>query len=142
MFDLYLPRLIVGQVPLSLGRVPSASQVILSIVVRPTKTGSITNSCTVRASNEGDGFLANNEQVVVTQVVRSTPQLAIERMPSGLTRITIEGPDGLACILQATSDWKGWTNLTTLSLTNGKTSFDDAQLPPSGRRYYRAQLVP
>ena len=54
----------------------------------------------------------------------------------------MSGTPGTNYILQWTSDWGGWSNLCTLSGTNGLFWWVDPCATNGSQRFYRLRLAP
>ncbi len=127
-------------VTFSLGRVVSAETLDLTIIVRPTEPGLLTNICNVSAVNEKPAGLENNSGTNVTLVIGL--KLTITKSQAGSARITAKGAGGESCTLETTSDLKTWKPLETKPLTGGQAVFEDKESPTLGQRFYRGKLEP
>ena len=67
---------------------------------------------------------------------------AICRLPDGSMRMGMAGTPGTNYVVQWTSDWLAWSNLCTLSGTNGTFWLVEPCATNSGRRFYRLRLGP
>lgn len=67
---------------------------------------------------------------------------AIERLPDGSIRLSMSGTPTTNYLLQYTCDWTGWTNLCTLSGSNGLFWWTDPSTSIQPRRFYRLRVAP
>jgi hypothetical protein len=67
---------------------------------------------------------------------------AISRLADGAVQLSMSGTAGSNYILQWTSDWVGWSNLCTVSGSNGLFWAVDPGVTNSGQRFYRLRLGP
>jgi len=67
---------------------------------------------------------------------------SICRLPDGSVQMSMSGTPGTNYLLQWTSDWVGWSNLCTLSATNGCFWWVDPCATNDGQRFYRLRPGP
>jgi len=118
-----------------------------SDIVNATNTSlSLTN---VQLANQGV------YRVIVTNLVGSASSLAtltvgtpgitlqdVERLANGSVRMTLSGVPNRSHAIEVSPNLTSWTNLMTLSYTNGFMPFTDTTTSGSQNRFYRARLVP
>ncbi len=64
------------------------------------------------------------------------------RLADGTVQLNMTGTAGSNYILQSTSDWIQWSNLCTLSDTDGVFMWVDAWATNGGHRFYRLRVAP
>jgi len=67
---------------------------------------------------------------------------AVGRLPDGTVRLDMCGTADTDYVLEWTSDWLTWSNLCTLSGTNGLFWWEDAAANNPSQRFYRLRLAP
>jgi hypothetical protein len=63
-------------------------------------------------------------------------------LTNGSVQLTMSGTPAKNYVLEYTRDWAGWTNLTTLSGTNGLFQYTDPAATNTDQRFYRLKLGP
>ena len=67
---------------------------------------------------------------------------SIGRLADGAVQLSMSGTAGTNYILQWTRDWAAWSNLCTLSSTNGSFWWVDSSATNASQRFYRLSLDP
>ncbi|MCI0540271.1 MAG: hypothetical protein L0Z50_34130, partial [Verrucomicrobiales bacterium] len=130
-----------GVVTFHLGRLPRGAEETLEVIVRPTRSGSFTARCMVRSLNERSGSLPDNEIEIRIEVKSSqTLRMGISKSGSGPARITLLGPPGRTCLLEANDGLSGWSAVSTIELVNGLGEYADPQSTSLRQRIYRAKM--
>ncbi|MBI4658420.1 MAG: hypothetical protein HY735_06175 [Verrucomicrobia bacterium] len=63
-------------------------------------------------------------------------------LPNGNFQFQISGPAGARLVIQASTDLKEWTSITTNAPFNGEFTFTDPRSLQAGRRFYRISIQP
>ena len=67
---------------------------------------------------------------------------SIGRLPDNSVQLNMSGTPSTDYVLQWTSDWVAWSNLCTLSGTNGLFWWLDSSATNARQRFYRLRLSP
>jgi hypothetical protein len=76
---------------------------------------------------------------VIIPVTAVTTQTGMVNNNSAF-KVQFSGPTGSNLVIQATSDMKSWTSLSTNVIVNGSVTYTDAVAPTASCRFYRAKL--
>jgi hypothetical protein len=86
--------------------------------------------------------------MVLTVVVTNSPPAqpghfeSICRGADGAVQLSMSGAPGSSYVIEWTSDWVGWSNLCTLSGTNGFFWWVDPCATNTSQRFYRMRVAP
>jgi len=107
-----------------------------SSVAFPVKIGS-TNYVLVDGVNGASGILQLNYSLATSTILK-----AMGKTADGANIIQVNGRAGLNFSLQASSNMKTWTTLTTTNAPTGTLNYIDSSSIPVQLRYYRALILP
>jgi hypothetical protein len=79
--------------------------------------------------------VAANQVLTVTEPAKLEPRVI---QSNGLVELKVKSWKGFAYDIEASSDLKSWTRLTTLTNETGTLSFADPQVDSAPQRFYRA----
>ena len=96
----------------------------------------MSKTITLKNQNIKLDFEALNAQPV--QFVAATAR----RNGSGQFECQVAGPSGQKVIVQFSTNFATWTDISTNTIVSGSASFLDQQAPNSTRRFYRARRTP
>ena len=107
---------------------------------QPTNAGSYT----VVVTNSGGSVTSAVAMLVITNLPPAQPGHfdSVCRQADGTVQLSMSGTAGSSYIVEWTSDWKGWSNLCTLSGTNGLFWLVDSCATNGGQRFYRMRVGP
>jgi uncharacterized repeat protein (TIGR01451 family) len=120
-----------GTMVCEIGTLASGSSVTVTLTVKPTQAGGISNTATV-SGNEPDPQPANNSATVVTTVtLPSGPDLVVSRVTGVLSRCKTSDPATRTCQLRATVTVENRGNQNAPAFLLTLYSSSDATLDPS-----------
>ncbi len=101
-------------------------------------------SYTVVVTNSAGSVTSAVARVVITNPPPAQPGHfdSICRRPDGAVEFSMSGTEGSSYVVEWTSDLVGWTNLCTLSGTNGLFLWADPFATNGGQRFYRLRVGP
>ncbi len=113
----------------------------LTLVLRPTAAGSVTNSAIVSSVTSDPNSDDNAASVTVTVGVSSPPQFGSLVISNGTFRLTITNPTNppASIIIQASTNLFNWVNIFT---STPPFTFTDPSSTNYPSRFYRAVLGP
>jgi hypothetical protein len=108
--------------------------------VAPNDVGSYT----IVVSNGAGSSVNLTAALSVVPPVTAQPGVftGIGQLGDGSVELTMSGTPYTSYVLQFTTDWQSWSNLGTLSSTNGLFQYNDLSVAFSGSRFYRLKLEP
>ena len=88
------------------------------------------------------GFTPGQPRTYRAAFANSTPMAlsGFSRQQDGTTKMTLTGPTGMPCALQASSDMESWQNLLEFKFTTRPVSTTDNQTAGESLRFYRLFL--
>ncbi len=98
---------------------------------------------TVGVTNAAGGLLSAAALLVVPAPPAEPGHFdSVGRLPDGSVQLAMSGTPGISYLLQWTGDWLAWSNLCTLSATNGLFWWVDWSASNASRRFYRLRFDP
>jgi len=108
----------------------------------PLATNTFTNSVMTFVDSDGGSFSERFYRVIAK--TDSLNLQSIKHLATGAFQLEIAGPPDRILVIEASSDFLGWTPISTnrVSLVGSPVTFVDNQATNFHNRFYRAQLVP
>ena len=97
-----------------------------------------TNRVTVRVTDDGVPSRSATQTFSVIVNAQAPLRLSVENKPEGGVRLSLLGDIGRTYFIEATSDLKTWTLLTSFVSEKSSTEFLDGEAQNSRQRFYRA----
>jgi hypothetical protein len=95
-------------------------------------------------SNMAGGVISDTAILTLTNPPPAQPGHfdGISLVPNSSLQLAMSGTPGTNYVLQYTRDWSGWTNLATLSGTDGLFQYSDPAVTNTDQRFYRLKVGP
>lgn len=133
--------------------VPTTNAAVVNVavpLVGTVSTLTIRNVSSISAGNysvrivNGVGSVTSSNAVLVVLAGTVSNVLNIVSTGTGMTangfKLQLSGPSGSNYVIQASTDLKNWTSLSTNAAPTGSISYTDAAAASFPLRYYRAKL--
>ena len=129
-----------GTVGFSLGRLPLSAPETLTVRIRPTTPGIITNLAQIHW-NEEPADSAQVAESVITVTGTLAPSLDLQRNPSGHLILHSSAAPDVTLQLESSATLRGWNPVQTLG---GGERTVDLGVPPEGSQplFYRTRVLP